>query len=67
MREHLQKYFILLDPDVFVDNHVSDGADYQHVMTLLASQHNKLGGVMGEFMNKQFEPGLYSLMKEKGL
>lgn len=58
--------FHLVDPDVFVDNHVSDGADYQHVMTLLTSQHDKLGGEMGEFMNKQFEPGLYSLMKEKG-
>lgn len=58
--------FHLLDPIVFVDNHVSDGADYQHVITLLVSQHNKLGGVMGEFMNKEFEPGLYSLMKEKG-
>jgi hypothetical protein len=58
--------FHMLDPDVFVDNHVSNGADYQHVMTLLTSQHNKLGGVMGEFMNQQFEPGLFSLMKEKG-
>src|SRR5258706_1887590 len=58
--------FHLTDPDVFVDNHVSDGADYQHIMTLLTSQHNKLGGVMGEFMDKQFEPALYSLMKEKG-
>jgi hypothetical protein len=58
--------FHLLDPDVFVDNHVSNGADYQHVMTLLTSQHNKLGGVMGEFMNKQFEPALYTLMKGKG-
>lgn len=57
--------FHLTDPDVFVDNHVSNGADYQHVMTLLTSQHNKLGGVMGEFMNKTFEPGLYALMKEK--
>ena len=56
----------MLDPDVFVDNHVSDGADYQHIMTLLVSQHNKLGGVMGDFMDKQFEPSLYSLMKEKG-
>ncbi|MCY7309973.1 MAG: M14 family metallopeptidase [Chitinophagaceae bacterium] len=57
--------FHLLDPDVFIDNHVSNGADYQHVMTLLTSQHNKLGGPMGEFMNKQFEPALFSLMKEK--
>lgn len=58
--------FHMVDPDVFVDNHVSDGADYQHIMTLLTSQHNKLGGVMGEYLNKEFEPGLYQLMKEKG-
>jgi hypothetical protein len=58
--------FQLTDPDVFVDNHVSNGADYQHVMTLLSSQHSKLGGVLGEYMNKNFEPGIYSLMKEKG-
>lgn len=58
--------FHLLDPIVFIDNHVSDGADYQHVMTLLVSQHNKLGGAMGEYMNKEFEPGIYALMKQKG-
>jgi hypothetical protein len=60
------KIFHYLDADVFVDNHVSDGADYQHVMTLLTSQHNKLGGVMGEYLDQQFEPALYSLMKQKG-
>ncbi|NTS41153.1 M14 family metallopeptidase [Flavisolibacter sp. BT320] len=60
------KIFHTLDPDVFVDNHVSNGADYQHVMTLLTSQHNKLGGVMGRFINKTFEPALYALMKTKG-
>jgi hypothetical protein len=58
--------FHLLDPDVFIDNHVSNGADYQHIITLLSSQHSKLGGVMGEYMNKQFEPGIYGLMKQKG-
>jgi len=58
--------FHLTDPDVFVDNHVSDGADYQHVMTLLTSQHNKLGGVMGDYLDKEFEPSLYTLMKQKG-
>jgi hypothetical protein len=58
--------FHLIDPDVFLDNHVSNGADYQHVMTLICSQHNKLGGMMGEFMNNTFEPALYASMKEKG-
>jgi hypothetical protein len=58
--------FHFLDPDIFVDNHVSNGADYQHIMTLISSQHSKLGGAMGEFLNKRFEPALYESMKEKG-
>jgi zinc carboxypeptidase len=58
--------FHLTDPDVFIDNHVSDGADYQHIMTLLTSQHNKLGGEMGEYLAKEFEPALYQLMAQKG-
>jgi len=58
--------FHLCDPDVLIDNHVSNGADYQHVMTLLTSQHSKLGGVMGEYLHKEFEPAIYALMKEKG-
>ncbi len=58
--------FHLCDPDVLVDNHVSNGADYQHYITLLTSQHNKLGGAMGEYLNNEFEPAIYGLMKEKG-
>src|SRR6187397_2110691 len=46
------KIFHYLDPDVFVDNHVSNGADYQHIMTLLTSQHNKLGGKMGAYLDE---------------
>lgn len=54
-----------LDPDIFIDNHVSNGADYQHVMTFISSQHSKVGGELGEYMNKVFEPGMYRLMREK--
>src|SRR5215217_8268905 len=60
------KIFHRLDPDVFVDTHVSNGADYQHVMTLLTTQHNKLGGVLDTFLTNQFEPALYQLMKANG-
>ncbi|MGB3529942.1 MAG: M14 family metallopeptidase [Saprospiraceae bacterium] len=59
--------FHLVDPDIFVDNHVSNGADYQHVMTLIATQHDKLGGAMGTYLNEVFEPALYASMKLKGL
>ncbi len=60
------KIYHLIDPDVFIDNHVSNGADYQHVMTLLSTQHGKLGGPMGEFLHRTFEPELYKMMKNKG-
>ena len=58
--------FHLTDPDVFVDNHVSNGADYQHVMTLLTTQHSKLGGEMGKYLHDEFEPEIYRLMSSKG-
>ncbi|MBW8685351.1 M14 family metallopeptidase [Chitinophaga rhizophila] len=61
-----QQIYQLTDPDVFIDNHVSNGADYQHIMTLLSTEHNKMGGAMGNFLHKEFEPGIYRLMKEKG-
>jgi hypothetical protein len=58
--------FHLTDPDIFIDNHVSNGADYQHVMTLLTTQNSKLGGVMGDYLKREMEPGIYALMKTKG-
>ena len=58
--------FHYTQPDILLDNHVSNGADYQHFMTLLTSQHNKLGGVMGEYLNKTLEPAIYASMKQKG-
>jgi hypothetical protein len=58
--------FHWLQPDILMDNHVSDGADYQHTMTLLTTQHNKLGLEVGELLDKKIEPSLYKLMNEKG-
>lgn len=59
------KIFHALDPDLYVETHVSNGADYQYTMTLLPTQYNKLGGVMGEYLQNQLEPALYSRMEEK--
>ena len=60
-----EKIFQWLNPDIFIDNHVSDGADYQHTMTLLTTQYNKLQGETGTFLHDIFEPALYKGMKEK--
>ena len=57
--------FHLLDPDILIDNHVSDGADYQHTMTLLTTQYNKLGDNLGAWLKNNFEPQLYKGMAEK--
>jgi hypothetical protein len=62
----LTAIFHSLNPDVFIDTHVSDGADYQYVMTLIPSLHSKLHPVMQEFLNKTMLPFLYSSMKEAG-
>ena len=62
----LEELFAKINPDIFIDNHVSDGADYQHIMTLLASQHDKLGGAAGAYMYNTFTPLLYKDMKEHG-
>ena len=58
--------FRFLDPDIFIDNHVSDGADYQHTMTLITTQYDKLGPVLGKWLKENFEPMVYKGMAAKG-
>lgn len=55
-----------LDPDVFIDTHVSNGADYQYTMTFCYAQEEKLGGVLGPFHKGTFLPFLYDHMKKTG-
>jgi hypothetical protein len=57
--------FHWLNPDIFIDNHVSDGADYQHTMTLITTQYEKLGEPAGTWLRTVFEPQIYAGMKEK--
>lgn len=50
--------FHFLEPDVFIDNHVSNGADYQYILTHLFTQHNKLGGDLGTYLQETLRPAL---------
>lgn len=52
-------------PDVFVDNHTSNGADYQYTMTLIATQKDKLDPNLSEYMNEKMLPRLYEDMSAK--
>jgi hypothetical protein len=59
--------FHTVNPDVFIDNHVSNGADYQYAITHLFTQHNKLGGNLGLFLENEMRPQIEKSLKEKGL
>jgi len=50
--------FHKVQPDVFIDTHVSNGADYQYTLTHLFTQHNKLGGGLGSFLHNTYMPEL---------
>ncbi len=52
-------------PEVFVETHTSNGADYQYTMTLIATQHNKLAPALGQYLQGQLLPALYQGMAQK--
>lgn len=54
------------NPDFFIDTHTTNGADYQHVMTLLGSHPLNFPPVMQDFVKTELLPNLYSSMNEFG-
>jgi hypothetical protein len=57
--------FARWQPDVFVDTHTSDGADYQYVMTLIATQQSKLHPALTRYLNGNLLPQLYQGMSQR--
>lgn len=55
----------LVQPAVFIDNHVSNGADYQYTLTHLFTQHNKLGGDLGQYLHTEMMPSLEQKLATK--
>ncbi|MBK7871796.1 MAG: hypothetical protein IPJ74_14510 [Saprospiraceae bacterium] len=53
-------------PDVFIDNHTSNGADYTYTMTLIAGQKDKLDPNLAAFMEKDLLPSMYAGMAKSG-
>ncbi|MFZ5941655.1 MAG: M14 family zinc carboxypeptidase [Bacteroidota bacterium] len=51
-------------PDLFIDTHTSDGADYPYCLTLIASQPQKMEAAMSSFQQEKLLPWLYSEMKK---
>lgn len=55
-----------VEPDVFVDTHTSNGADYPYTMTLITTQPDKAGPVLGPFLRDVMEPALFAAMDTAG-
>lgn len=59
------KIFHMIQPDVFIDNHVSNGADYQYTLTHLFTQHDKMGGTLGKYLKEYFMPEIEKRLSNK--
>ncbi len=54
-----------VNPDVFIDTHVSNGADYQYTITHLFTQHDQMGGPLGSYIKTDLRPALEKALKKK--
>lgn len=54
-----------VNPDIFIDNHVSNGADYQYTLTHLFTQHDKLGKAAGNYLYSDLQKELEQRMLKR--
>lgn len=59
------RIFHALQPDIFVDNHVSNGADYQYTLTYIASVRERIAPSLGELMYDRLLPEMTQALKKK--
>ena len=59
--------FQTYNPDVFIDNHVSNGADYQYTLTYIMTEPKKLGTVLGDFTKTELTPSILKNLKLKNI
>ncbi|NGY38295.1 M14 family metallopeptidase [Flavobacterium sp. XN-5] len=59
--------FHKLNPDVFIDNHVSNGADYQYKLTYIMTQKNQLGTVLGNYLDGEMMPSIVLDLQKKNI
>ena len=59
------KIYHALDPDVFVDTHVSNGADYQYTISYIASVRERMAPELGTLMHEELIPHLTTCVANK--
>lgn len=61
-----QEIYHWLKPDVFIDNHVSNGADYQYTFTYISTFKERLGNVLGDYFHKNYQAKNLEDLKKLG-
>lgn len=64
--QSLVRLFRQWDPDLYLETHTTNGADYQHVMTLIETQKDKLRPEISGWMHNTLTPALYRGMEALG-
>lgn len=64
--ESWQRMFQRWKPQIVVDNHTSNGADYQHAMTYFPTQKDKFNPAVSAFFTKTFKPALDAQLTVQG-
>lgn len=64
--ESFVQIFQWLQPDLFIDTHVSNGANYQYTFTLLTTQKDKLEKKMSNYLYDQILPLAEMHMEQNG-
>jgi len=61
-----QQIFQWIKPDVFIDNHVSNGADYQYTFTYISTNKERLGKILGNYSNNEMQKVLLTDLEKNG-
>ena len=59
------KIFHALNPDVFIDNHVSNGADYQYVLSFIAQMKERMAPSLRKLVYGQMLPTMTKDLRDK--
>ncbi|HYH55140.1 MAG TPA: hypothetical protein VD772_00930, partial [Anseongella sp.] len=61
-----QEIFHRWKPHLLLDNHTTNGADYQHIITYIASQKDKLQPALAAYMTGTLNPELNRRLSHRG-
>lgn len=62
-----QQIFHHFKPIYFIDNHVSNGADYQYLFTYISTNRERLGKNLGQYFNEKMQPEILRNLENQGI